>query len=110
MAGNTWLASITANKGNSTVVAISPEVTVPGTWAPGTKVNVLFRVTGTSPTTTQLKVWPDGAPEPTTWLRSATDSFAGLQAPGAVGIRTYLSGSATVFPITANFYAFQVTP
>src|SRR5690606_18159292 len=41
--------------------------------------------------------------EPEDWAVSATDSTAKLQAPGGVGLRAYLSGSATNAPIFAMF-------
>ena len=39
------------------------------------------------------------SPEPATWTLTATDSTASLQSPGAVGIYTYISGSATNAPM-----------
>jgi hypothetical protein len=64
-------------------------------------------VTGTSPTTVQAKVWPTGTTEPATWQAAATDSTAGLQAAGSVGVQAYLSGSATATLVTRfdNFVA-----
>ena len=50
-----------------------------------------------------MRVWVAGSAEPTTWLRSASDSTAGLQGQGAVGFYTYLSGSATTTPTVVRF-------
>jgi hypothetical protein len=76
-------------------------VTVPGlTVGPATVLRVRAQAIGTSPTTVRAKVWLDGTPEPPSWQLSATDSSAALQAPGTVGIVTYLSGSATNAPVT----------
>jgi len=44
-------------------------------------------------------VWPASQTEPTAWQTTATDSFAALQNPGAVGMTSYLSGSVTNAPV-----------
>ena len=83
-----------------TETVIVPVSAVPGlTMAPGEKLMVRTQVTGTNPTLVRARVWKDGTPEPTTW-RSGTDSTAGLQAPGAIGIKAYLSSSTTNAPVT----------
>jgi len=43
----------------------------------------------------RAKFWRDGTSEPSSWQVSATDSTAGLQGAGGIGISTYLSSSAT---------------
>ena len=48
---------------------------------------------GSSPTTIRARVWLDGGAEPTTWQTSVTDSTAGLQQAGGVGLASYLAGS-----------------
>lgn len=70
---------------------------------PGERLNVKVQAVGTSPTTLKAKVWKVGATEPASWVASTTDSTASLQAAGAVGVRTYLSSSATNAPVTASF-------
>jgi hypothetical protein len=76
-------------------------VTVPGlTVGPATVLRVRAQAIGTSPTVVRAKVWRDGDPEPAAWQLSATDSTPVLQAPGTVGIVTYLSGSASNAPVT----------
>jgi len=80
--------------------AIQTVATVPGlTWVQGDVLRVRLQVTGTSPTTLRAKVWKDPASEPATWLLQANDSTAALQAPGGVGLWTYLSSSATTSPL-----------
>lgn len=69
-----------------------------------------FQVSGANATTLRFKVWRDGATEPTGWTVSANDSLAVLQQPGAVGLHSYLSGSATNGPIHAAFGEFAVRP
>ncbi|GAA1627076.1 hypothetical protein GCM10009790_07150 [Georgenia ruanii] len=71
--------------------------------APGDLVQVRVQAFGTSPTILQAKVWATGTPEPEAWTASVTDSTAGLQTAGGVGLRTYLSGSATNAPVLGLF-------
>ena len=81
---------------------------VPGlVYAPGQVWNVRFRVTGSGTTTLQARAWREGTTEPTTWT-TATDSTAALQSAGAVGLYSYLSGSATNSPITMSVLNLQV--
>ncbi|WP_194905442.1 hypothetical protein [Quadrisphaera sp. INWT6] len=47
-------------------------------------------------------MWLAGTAEPTAWQLTATDASTALQAPGAVGLVTYLSGSATA-PVTVSW-------
>ncbi|WP_233189025.1 LamG domain-containing protein [Subtercola sp. Z020] len=94
----TAAVALTALQGSSTASTLANEVVVPGSIVAGTKLSVRLQVTGTSPTTIRAKVWPSGTAEPTAWTVSATDSFAGLQAPGAIGLLSYVSGSATNAP------------
>jgi PKD repeat protein len=78
-------------------------VAVPGlTYTPGMQLQVRTRVTGTSPTTLQAKVWPTGQAEPSGWTATKTDTTAALQAAGSIGVSGYLSGSATS-PVTTSF-------
>jgi PKD repeat protein len=86
---------------------IKPEVTVPGlTYNVGDQLRVRLQVFGTSPTTLQLKVWKVGTTEPASWQLVATDSTAQLQVPGAIGLMTYLAGSATNAPVTTSYDDF----
>jgi PKD repeat protein len=78
--------------------------TVPGlTVAPGQLVEVRVQATGTSPTTLRAKVWAVGTAEPTDWTASVTDTAAAVQAAGRIGLRVYLSGSATNAPVLGLF-------
>ncbi|WP_253259321.1 PKD domain-containing protein [Subtercola boreus] len=94
----TAAVSLTALKGSATAVTIANEVVVPGSVVAGTKLSVRVQVTGTNPTTVKAKVWPAGTTEPTDWTVQATDSYAALQAPGALGLVSYVSGTATNAP------------
>lgn len=88
---------------------LASEVLVPGaTLSAGTVLNVRLRVTGASPTTVSARAWVGGT-EPTSWNRTATDSTAGLQAPGSVGLQTYTSTSVTNGPIRMLIPEIEVT-
>ncbi len=91
--------------GTETVLASQPVAGL--VYAPGDVLNVRFQVTGSGTTTLQARVWKDGTAEPTTWI-TATDSTAALQSAGAVGVYSYLSGSATNSPITLSVQDFAV--
>ena len=82
---------------------------VPGLKAkPNAQLKVRLQVAGTSPTTLKLKVWDASTDEPSAWQLTTTDSTAALQRPGAVGLLTYVSGSATNAPIAVSFGDFEV--
>ena len=84
-------------------VILQPAAVVPGlTFTPGTQLAVRVEVTGTSPTTVRARVWQQGSPEPSTWVRSVTDSTAALQVAGGVGFAPYLAAGATNAPITVS--------
>ncbi len=78
------------------------------TYTPGMQLNLRVQAFGTSPTTLQAKVWPATQAEPSAWQVSITDSTAALQSFGSVGLRAYLSGAATVSPLTVGFADYRV--
>ncbi|MEO7016865.1 MAG: PKD domain-containing protein, partial [Leifsonia sp.] len=80
------------------------------TYAQNQQYQVRLQVFGTSPTTIRARVWKVGTTEPTTWQLSATDSTAALQVAGSVGLRAYLSGTATDVPLTTKFSNYVVSP
>lgn len=70
----------------------------------GATLDVRVRTVSTGASTTlQVKVWPQGQPEPAGWNVTATDSEAGLQGTGQLAITTYVSGTATNGPIGISF-------
>lgn len=76
--------------------SVAAEVLVTGvTAAPSVPLRVRFEATGNAPTDLRLKVWSSTDAEPATWTTTAQDATAELQTPGGVGLRTYLSRSAT---------------
>jgi len=76
------------------------------TYTAGTPLQLRLQTFGTSPTTIRAKIWPTGQPEPALWQLTATDTTPALQTPGAVGLRTYLSASATNGPAALTFDNF----
>ncbi|GAB2504797.1 hypothetical protein GCM10027063_50060 [Promicromonospora xylanilytica] len=62
---------------------------------PGERLAVRLRLTGSSPTTVEGKVWKDGSTEPADWQLTATDSTPELQDAGGVGYALTLAGSVT---------------
>ena len=102
---------LAALRGSSTEAEVQPVRRLTGvTYAAGTQLNVRFQVTGTSPPTLRLKVWPVGAAEPAAWQLTGTDTGAGLQGPGAVGVTAYLSSSATNAPVVVRMSALSARP
>jgi PKD repeat protein len=100
--------ALTAQKGSTTTTFLASEVTLPGTYPAGTKLSVRLQTIGESPTTIRVKAWTWGVAEPASWLIERTDSHAALQVPGQIGLRTYLSASATLVPVTVRFDDLQV--
>ncbi len=94
---------------NNAEAMVSAAVQVPGITTGGTnRVWVRVQAVGASPTTIRIKVWADGALEPTAWTYTGTNSDAVLQAAGEVGIRTYVSTGTTNTPVTFSFEGFRV--
>ncbi|WP_199424898.1 PKD domain-containing protein [Actinotalea solisilvae] len=94
-------------RGNGSPVA---GVVVPGlTYVAGDQLQVRVQATGTAPTTVRAKVWRAGTPEPEAWQTSMTDATASLQVPGAVGLSTFLFGTATNGPLTVSYDDLVVT-
>lgn len=107
---NTVSVGLEALKGSSAAIALAPAAPVPGTLGSGTVIHVRMQTFGTNPTTVRSKVWLGSAAEPAGWTVSATDTYAGLQSAGAVGISAYLSGSATNAPVTLSVSDVDARP
>ncbi len=102
---------LTSQAGSSTVATLKPQIIVPGvTMTNGAAARIRLQVTGINPTTIRAKVWQATAAEPAGWQLTTTDSFAGLQASGSVGVSPYLSSGSTVSPITLRFSNFSARP
>jgi hypothetical protein len=100
--GNVLRVSLSRGDSENVETAIGGSVVLSGGRAAGEQLRVRMQVTGSSPTTLRAKVWRAGQAEPAAWTVSATDSTAGLQTAGYVGVTTYLSGSATNAPIVVS--------
>ncbi|WP_073392343.1 PKD domain-containing protein [Jatrophihabitans endophyticus] len=89
---------------NGTPTQIAAQTTIAGlTYTPGTVLRLRVQVTGTSPTSVRARVWNSSVAEPTAWQVTATDSTAGLQAAGTIGLAFISSGSSTNAPVVASF-------
>lgn len=92
------------------VTTIASEITVPGlTVAAGEALQVRGQAVGTSPTTVRMKLWRAGTSEPAAWTLSTTDSTAGIQSAGAIGMAPYLPGGVTNAPIRVSVDDFLAT-
>lgn len=80
---------------------------LPGSYVAGEVVKLRLQVSGSGTSTLNATAWTSGA-EPAAWQLSATDTTAALQQPGAVGLGSYVSASATT-PTTVSFTGYIVT-
>ncbi|WP_204912659.1 PKD domain-containing protein [Microlunatus spumicola] len=75
----------------------------------GSKVRVRLRAAGTNPTVLRARAWRAGVGEPSTWQVVADDATSALQGAGSVGVRSYLSGSATATPVVTDVDDLRAT-
>ncbi|RZU65325.1 3',5'-cyclic AMP phosphodiesterase CpdA [Microterricola gilva] len=102
--GDVRLSLVRTDSNGNAEVALTSTSTAGGvTYAAGEKLSMRVRVTGTSPSTIQAKVWKTSAAEPAAWQLTATDSTASIQAAGGIGLKSYLSSSVTNVPIVVSF-------
>ncbi len=95
--------SLSRMTASGTETTIQAEVTIAGlTYAVGDRLNVRVQVTGTSPTTIRARVWKVGTTEPTTWQRTITDSTAGFQTAGNIGITVFFVATSTSAPLVVT--------
>ncbi len=79
------------------------------TVAAGDRFEVRVQAVGSSPTTLRAKIWKSGTAEPPSWTRTGSDSTAGLQVAGGVGMYYYLSGSTTNSPVVFSTDGLRVS-
>jgi hypothetical protein len=73
-----------------------PDVDTGLSFAAGDTFLLRVQAEGASPTAIRARAWEQGTAEPASWQATATDTTAGLQQAGSVGIRTVnLSSTAT---------------
>lgn len=75
----------------------------------GSRIRVRGQVEGASPATLRARAWADGAAEPAGWSVTATDGTDSLQTAGRIGLRAYLSRSATNPPNAIRFDELAVS-
>jgi hypothetical protein len=93
--------SLVRTAANGAETTIQSGIAIVGlNYAVGDRLAVRLQVTGTGITTVRAKVWEVGTAEPANWQRSVADTTPALQAPGGVGLMTYLSSGANNAPIT----------
>jgi PKD repeat protein len=80
----------------------------PAPYQAGDQLVLRIQAQGSDTTTLRAKLWSAATAEPVAWALTASDTTPTLQGPGAVGIITYLSGSATNAPVTAMFDDLKV--
>lgn len=81
-----------------------------GSLTEGTSLRLRMQAVGASPTQLKLRAWKTGSTEPMTWNVVSSDTTAALQAPGSVGVWTYVSGTATNAPAVVSFDDFTAAP
>jgi len=79
------------------------------TVTPGTKVRVRIQAAGTNPTVLRARAWRVGVVESSNWQVVASDGTSALQGAGSVGVRSYLSGSATSTPVVTDVDDLKAT-
>jgi PKD repeat protein len=95
---------------NGTETVLASQTVTGLVYAPGDTWNLRFQAEGTGTTTLRAKIWKSTDSEPTAWTVASTDTTAALQNPGAVGIYSFLSSTATNSPITLSVRDFEVQP
>ncbi len=95
---------------DGTSVNLAPAVTLPGTVLAGDVIHLRMQTFGVGTTTVRTKMWLNSQSEPSAWTVSADSTFGNLQAPGAVGLGTYLSGSATNAPVVVSLRDLTAEP
>ena len=95
---------------NGTETVLSSQAVSGMVYAPGDVWNLRLQAQGTGSTTLRAKIWKSGTTEPSTWRLTSSDTTAALQSAGAVGIASYLSGSATNAPVKISVLDYAVQP
>ena len=95
---------------SGTETLLGTQQTVSGlSYSANSYINIRMKLTGTNPTTIELKAWADGDAEPGSYAFTSTDSEAALQTTGGVGLRLNMPSSTSNAPIVATFDDFIVT-
>jgi nitrous oxidase accessory protein NosD len=82
---------------------------LPGiTHAAGQQIWLRSSAVGGGPTRLSVKAWKAGLTEPPSWQLTATDSTAGLQGEGSIGLRAHVASGAINVPVRFSFDDFSV--
>ncbi|SMQ58294.1 PKD domain-containing protein [Agreia sp. VKM Ac-1783] len=84
-------------------------VNLVGSYVANTDYVIRTEVQGSGTTTIRAKAWAKSQAEPANWQATIDDTTSALQAPGTVGLMSYLSGSSTNFPLVTSFDDLSAT-
>jgi len=104
--GSAWIQASSVVDGIEKPLASA--VRVPRVDSSDSFVWLRAQFTGANPTRIRLRAWEHGTSEPTGWHSSVLDSEAMLQVAGSVGVRGYVSRSATNAPFSLRFDDLRV--
>lgn len=108
--GNAFVQAARTSGNSSALTMLGKQIRVEGVrHTPNSGLWLRGQIVGVQPTTIRLKAWADGQAEPAGWNYTVTDSTPELQAPGAVGLRTYVSAGVTALPFIVAFDDVHVT-
>jgi hypothetical protein len=79
-----------------------------GTSRSDTTVTLTTDIAPTGGGAIQAKLWPATQAQPANWQVSTTNSTAALLAAGNVGLKAYLSGTASPSPVIVKFADYGV--
>jgi PKD repeat protein len=78
-------------------------------YSAGSVVHLRLQALGTGATSLNGKVWFDAQSESSSWTLQATDVTAALQAPGGLGVESYLTANFAPTPVTMTVDNLNVT-
>lgn len=96
-------------RGSGTVLGGSFTQLPPQSFVAGERYRIVHEAKGATPSQLAVKVWKVGDPEPASWLRTATDGFAGMQAAGRAGVLSYLPSSTVTGPVALSWHDITIT-
>lgn len=98
--GAVWLSILRVAGSTATQVALVRDVPALTGLSAGALVHLEFEATGTDPVRLRARAWQDGTDVPG-WQALAEDTGdERLQAPGSLGVWSYISGGSTAQPIS----------
>ncbi|HSW89882.1 MAG TPA: carboxypeptidase-like regulatory domain-containing protein [Patescibacteria group bacterium] len=101
--GSTSITVQAAKVVGGTETLLGAQTTTGVNLAADTYVWVRAQITGTNPTTINIKVWAAGDTEPIAYQYTTTDSESALQASGSIGFRTNIPSAVSNAPLLVTF-------